>query len=292
MSSAPSAPPEGLGLWAGFLDRMPTNSALAAVRDIEDAGVAVIWLQEYSGVDPFVRGALYLQATQQLSVALGVATIHARDPEAMVSAAAALHEAFPGRFHLGLGYSHAHLAAARGASYARPVDTMREYLMAMDAAAGRRPLPARFLGALGPRMSELAGTLTQGVHTYFCPVAHTAGVRAALGPSAWIAPTQLVAISGGPGWQDEARGYLALCLNMPNYRANLRRLGFTDVDIDTVADRLIEALVVPDSPAALADRVAAQRAAGADHVVLQLVPPPSAGVVLDRVAHSRTGVVL
>ena len=151
----------------------------------------------------------------------------------------------------------------------------------MDAAVGRRVLPPRFLGALGPRMVELAATATDGLHTYFCPVAHTAATRAAVGPAAWIAPTQLVALSGA--WPDAAREYLGFCLAMPNYRNNLHRYGFTDAELNTADDRLLDALVVPDEPEALAARVAAHQAAGADHVVLQFIPPPRAQVVLDRI---------
>ena len=86
----------GIGLWAGFLDRLPAADAIAAARRIENAGVGTIWLQEYSGVDPFVRAALYLSATSDLVVALGVAVIHGRDPEAMVAVASTLEEAFAG----------------------------------------------------------------------------------------------------------------------------------------------------------------------------------------------------
>ena len=281
--------PTGIGLWAGFLDRMPAAEAVAAVRDIEAAGFGTVWLQEYSGVDPFVRAALYLQATERLTVALGVATIHARDPEAMVAAAAALHEAFPGRFALGLGVSHRHLAEARGAKYARPLGAMREYLAAMDAAVAggalRRTLPPRFLGALGPRMVELAGAATDGLHTYFCPVEHTAAARASVGPEPWIAPSQMIAVGrSGPDWRDHVRRYLGLCLGMPNYRQNLQRFGFSVADLDTASDALVDAVVVPDEPTALRERLDAQRAAGADHIAVQLVPPPPGPAVLDRVA--------
>jgi probable F420-dependent oxidoreductase len=277
--------PTGVGLWAGFLDRLPPAEAVSAVRDIEQAGVGTLWLQEYSGVDPFVRAALYLRATDRLSVALGVATIHARDPEAMVAVASTLHEAFPGRFALGLGASHRHLAERRGGSYARPLTAVREYLAAMDAAAGRRAVPPRFLGALGPKMIELAGAATDGLHSYFSPVAHTAAARAAVGPGPWIAPSQLVAIGNtGAGWTDDLRRYLGLCLGMANYRANLRRFGFSDADLDSTGDALVDALVVPDEVTALRARLDAQRAAGADHIVVQFVPPPASARVLDRVA--------
>lgn len=284
MADAPALP-RGIGLWSGFLDRLPAADAVAAARTMEAAGIGVIWLQEFSGVDPFVRAALYLGGTHDLVVALGVATIHARDPEAMVAAAATLHEAFPGRFLLGLGASHGHLAEARGATYDRPLTALREYLAAMDATRGRRTLPPRFLGALGPRMVELAGAATAGLHSYFCPVEHTADARERVGPDPWIAPSVMIVTGeAGDDWVDRVRPYFALCLGMPNYRRNLARFGFTDADLDATSDRLVEALAVPDRPEAIRARIDAHRAAGADHVQVQLVPPPAAAVVLARVA--------
>lgn len=276
--------PGGTGLWSGFLDRLPAGEAVATARALEAAGTEVIWLQEFSGVDPFVRAALYLGGTDRLVVALGVATIHGRDPEAMVAAASTLHEAFPGRFLLGLGASHRHLAEARGGSYAKPLTALREYLATMDTIAGRRVLPPRFLGALGPRMVELAGAATGGLHSYFAPVAHTADARRRVGPTPWIAPSVMVVLGeAGDGWRDRVRPYFALCLGMPNYRANLTRFGLTPCDLDTTADALVDALAVPDDPDAIRERVAAQVEAGADHVQLQLVPPPPADAVLARV---------
>lgn len=266
-----------IGLWAGFLDRLPAADAVEAVKRIEAAGVGTIWLQEYSGVDPFVRAALYLGATDHLNVALGVAVIHARDPEAMVAVSATLEEAFPGRFVLGMGVSHRPLVERRGHEYTAPVPTMRTYLQAMDDSAGRRRLPLRLLGGLGPKMVALAGEAADGVHTYFSPVAHTAAAREAIGPDRVLAPTQMVSV-------DDAgiRDYLQLCLGMPNYTKNLRRFGFTDDDIASTSDAVVDALVVPDEPEALRRRIAEQRDAGADHLAIQLVPPPPAEAVLDR----------
>jgi probable F420-dependent oxidoreductase len=282
--------PDGSGLWSGWLDRMSAAEAIVAVQSLERSGVGTIWLQEFSGVDPFLRAALYLGATERLTVALGVATIHARDPEAMVAVAATLHEAFPGRFLLGLGASHGHLAATRGGSYARPLSAMRDYLAAMDVAAGKRLLPPRFLGALGPKMLDLAGVATQGVHTYFSPVAHTDAARRSIGPTAWLAPSQMVAHAArGPAWRDVARPYLSLCLGMVNYRQNLMRFGFTEADLDGPSDALVDALVVPDEVGALEARLQEHGEAGADHVAVQLVPPPSPSVLLARVAEGLSG---
>ena len=55
-------------------------------------------------------------------------------------------------------------------------------------------------------------------------------------------------------------------------------------DLDTASDALVDAVVVPDEPTALRERLDAQRAAGADHIAVQLVPPPPGPAVLDRVA--------
>ncbi len=277
--------PGGIGLWGGFLDRLPAAEAVAAVRDVEQAGMGTVWLPEFSGVDPFVRAALYLGATESLTVAFGVATIHARDAEAMVAVASTLHEAFPGRVAFGLGVSHRGLAEARGGTYRSPLATMRTYLTDMAAASGERELPPLFLGALGPKMVEVAATMTAGAHTYFCPVTHTGTVRAAVGVSPWIAPSQMVAIDARAGsWRDGPRRYLGMCLAMPNYRSNLLRLGFSAADLATRSDELVDALVVADQPGPLRERLQLHREAGADHVVLQLVPPPAAATVLERVA--------
>ena len=155
----------------------------------------------------------------------------------------------------------------------------------MDAARQSRRLPPRVLGALGPRMIELAGAAADGVHTYFMPVAHTASVRSAIGRGSWLTPSHMVALGvPGRGWRDAVRSYLGLCLGMANYRQNLLRSGLTGEDLDTASDTLVDAVVVPDEPAALRARICEQRAAGADQVVLQFVPPPPAATVLDRIA--------
>ncbi|MCZ8377343.1 LLM class flavin-dependent oxidoreductase [Mycobacterium sp. CPCC 205372] len=261
---------------------MPAADAVAAVRDIEYAGLRTIWVQDYSGVDPFVRATLYLQATTNLVVALGVANVHARSARTMAAAAATLHEAFPGRFLLGLGVSHTHLIDDPTAATAPPLQTMHNYLEAM-ASAGRQQSPPYFLGALGPRMSALAAERTHGLHSYLCPVRHTAVTRALVGATTWIASTQLVSMEADALEADSrVREYLAVCTSMPNYGRNLRRCGFTDHDIDTVSADLVNALVVADEPAALHARLDEHRKAGADHVVIQFVPPPRPATVLAR----------
>ena len=209
-------------------------------------------------------------------VATGIANIYARDPMAMANGARALAEAYPGRFVLGIGVSHAPSVATRGGSYGKPIESMTAYLDAMAAAAYAAPSPAEpaplLLAALGPRMLELAAERTDGAHPYFVPVEHTVMARERLGPGAFLAVEQTAVIDTDPTRaRDLARGFARRYLALPNYANNLRRLGWSDDDLSgDGSDRLIDAVVAQGSTENVAARVQAHLDAGADHVCVQL----------------------
>jgi probable F420-dependent oxidoreductase len=264
-----------LGLWAGFLDQLSLPDAIATAKKIEAFGIDTIWLPEWSGVEPFIRAGLYLAATDRLTVATGVANAHARDADAMVSAAGTLESSFPRRFVLGIGVSHRTVVEGRGHMFPPPLTFMRSYLDAMSLAAGSRPMPPIVLGALGPKMLQLAGSSATGAYSYFCPVAHTIAARRLLSPRSWLISSQMVSDASSEDWRDRVAHYMRLCLGMPNYTTNLKRFGFGARDFANPSDALVDSLVVADSPELLKDRIASQLQAGADHVVVQFVPPPS-----------------
>ena len=60
-------------------------------------------------------------------------------------------------------------------------------------------------------------------------------------------------------------------LKMPNYANNLRRLGFSDEEIDTVSDRLLDAVIAWGDEDAVKRRVTEHLDAGADHVCVQVL---------------------
>jgi hypothetical protein len=68
-----------------------------------------------------------------------------------------------------------------------------------------------------------------------------------------------------------ARVPLRFLLGIRGYADSARRLGFTSTDIDTVSDRLVDALVTWGSPAEIAAKAFEHRAAGADHVQLTVL---------------------
>jgi probable F420-dependent oxidoreductase len=201
---------------------------------------------------------------------------------AMANGARTLAEAFPGRFILGVGVSHAPSVAARGGTYQRPIEHMSEYLDAMEAATWSGPEPAQrpgvVLAALGPHMLDLAGARADGAHTYFVPVEHTAMARARLGAGPLLVVEQTAVLDTDPARsRATARAFAVRYLGAENYVNNLRRLGWGEDDLGGGgSDRLIDAVVVRGDARAIADRVREHLAAGADHVCVQLRRPDPA----------------
>jgi probable F420-dependent oxidoreductase len=267
-----------VGIWQGVFDAHPMRDAQAAAQLIEHLGFPTVWLPEAVGRDPFVTSSLLLSATERLKVATGIANIYARDPMTMAACQKTLAEAFPGRFLLGLGVSHAPIVAGlRKHDYGKPYSYMNDYLDRIDAslfmAVGPTEPPGRLLAALGPKMLELAATKANGSHPYFCPVEHTALARGTMGPDALLAPEQMCVVSSDSGDARRiARKAMKRYLELPNYWNNLQRFGYTEDDlVDGGSDRLVDAIVVWGTPQQIADRVKQQHDAGADHVCLQVL---------------------
>ena len=164
-----------VGIWTFQLDQQPMRRAQEAAAELEELGYGAIWIPEVIGREAFSNAALLLAGTRRIPIATGIASIYARDALAMAAAHKTLTEAFPDRFLLGMGVSHAPMVEyVRGHSYGKPIETMRAYLDAMDAAPfmahGPSTEPVRLLAALGPKMLRLAAERAQGAHPYFVPV--------------------------------------------------------------------------------------------------------------------------
>jgi probable F420-dependent oxidoreductase len=266
-----------LNVWSFALQRMAARDEIAAAREMEQTAFPAIWMPESLGSkDVLVHSGLLLANTQRVIIAPGIANIHARDPMAMANGARALGEAYPGRFVLGIGVSHAPSVQMRGGDYGKPIEQMTTYLDAMDSAQYAAPEPDQpvplILAALGPRMLELAAQRSDGAHPYFVPVEHTAFARRHLGPDpALVTEVTAVLTSDRSAGMDIARGFARHYLALPNYANNLRRLGWSDADIaNDGSDRLIDAVVVIGDVDAIVKRVRDHLEAGADTVCLQI----------------------
>jgi probable F420-dependent oxidoreductase len=274
-----------VGAWSFGLDGLSVAEAVRVARAVEDLGFGSLWIAEGAASrEALSHAAVLLGATSRLVVATGIASIWARDPAAMAAGARTLADAFPGRFVLGMGVSHAGAVGRRGHQFAaQPLTRMREYLDAMDAATLSSPIPnpptTRVLAALRPRMLELAARRTQGVHSYFVPVEHTRRARAILGKDALLVPEQAVVLESDPTTARAiARTHTSHYLARENYRENLRSLGMPDAELDhDGSDGVVDALVAWGDDDAIRARVEEHLEAGADHVVLQPIAPAASG---------------
>jgi probable F420-dependent oxidoreductase len=268
-----------VGIWTFALELQPAAKAQEAAAEIESLGYRALWIPEAMGREALTHAGLLLAGTKRLTIATGIANVWARDAMTMAAGQKTLDEAYPGRFLLGMGVSHAPLVEGmRGHRYEKPLSFMRRYLDAMDAApflAARPSQPSRrVIGALAPKMLSLAAQRADGAHPYFVPPEHTARAREIMGPGPLLAPEQAVVLETDPSAARAiARAHMELYLRLPNYTNNLRSLGFGDDDLrDGGSNRLVDAIVAWGDVDAIVARVRAHHAAGADHVCIQVLP--------------------
>ena len=254
-----------LGIWMPPPARIGIDPAHYA-REIEAAGFTSVWYPGMNSAADLAAVEPALVHTRNLVVGTGIASVWTWRPDELAAEANRLSATYGGRFILGLGVSHAPAVEATGQTYVKPYTKMVQFLDELPAISA--PI---VLAALGPKMLELSRDRTAGAHPYFTPPAHTASAREILGPEPLLIPEIAVALWPGDEGAAHARDYAKFYLRLPNYTGNLRRLGYTDADLeDGGSDRLMSD-VVPNGAEASVRRIREHLQAGADHVVVQLI---------------------
>jgi probable F420-dependent oxidoreductase len=256
--------------------------------ELESLGYAAMWIPEAWGRESFSSAGLLLAATSSLTIATGIANIWGRDAVTSSNAARTLNAAYHDRFVLGLGVSHEPLVERlRGHDYATPLQEMRRYLTAMNAAPMFAPEGdhdfAKIIAALGPKMLELGATLADGVHPYLVTPEHAALARTIVGDK-FIGVEQAVVLGESREvFLERAHAHLEIYTGLDNYRNSWRRLGFADEDfVRGGSERLCDAMVVHGDEAAIMSRIKEYRDAGADHVCLQVLGADLSTVPLEE----------
>ena len=276
-----------LGVW-GHLDSLSIDGARAYARRVEELGYGTLWVPETVGREPFTLLGLLAGETTEIRLGTSIVGIWGHDAQTTRMAAQTLHEATDGRFVLGLGISHPHLAEKlRGHTYDRPVTRMREYLAAYRSAIYRGPMasgagePPVLIAALRQRMLGLAATEADGAFPYLVTPERVAWTRGMLDAAAAGRDRPILAVSMPTVLEADvetaraaARAYLGPYLRTPAYRACWSEQGFDEADWDKPgSDRLVDAMVARGDAEALHARIAELVAAGADHVaVIPLAP--------------------
>ncbi|MDN5913989.1 MAG: TIGR03620 family F420-dependent LLM class oxidoreductase [Pseudonocardia sp.] len=245
-----------LGAIGAVIDVTADDGFVATAVMLEELGFATIWLSggRLESLDQILA---VLAATDSARVGTSIIAADRFDSDAVLELYRRAEESSPGRLVVGLGGAHG----------PRPLATLGAYLDRLAAV----PAGSRLLAALGSRMLGLARDRAAGALPVLVTPEYTASARAALG-DAGLVVEQMVVLEHDPGQaRGIAAGPLGFLATIPAYARNFRRMGFTDDDIDRLSDNLVDSLVAWGDAAAVAGRVAAHRACGADHVAVMLL---------------------
>jgi probable F420-dependent oxidoreductase len=268
----------GVGVWSNQLRYGDAGEAADAAAELEELGFTALWI-------PDVGGPLFdsidnlLASTKRAVVATGILNLWMHEPSDVAEQYTALTKTHGERLLLGIGVSHAPLIDTREPGlYRKPLAATRGFLDALDATETPVPAENRVLAALGPKMLELSATRARGAHPYLVTPDHTRTAREVLGDGPLLLPEQTVFLTGS---RDEVRAvgtdFLRTYTGLPNYANNLLRSGFTQDDLDSISDRLLDAIIAWGDEDAIVKRVDEHKQAGADHVCIQALNPEPLG---------------
>ena len=296
--------------------------ALAEHRDwlrlLVDLGYTDAWTMETSGFDAFTPLAVAAAWAPELRLGTAIASVFTRGPALLAQQAAALADAAPGRFVLGLGSSSRTMVEdwnglAFDAPWARVRDTLRFLRRAL---AGERvdggfrldgvpaSPPPIFLAALQRDMLRLAAREADGVLLSLVGARDLPRIRSTLEEAAGRPPAEIGMRIGVLPTEDaerarvHARKLIAGYLTVPAYRGMTEWLGHGEVlepilrawdsgdraaAVAAVPDDLVDALFVHGAPEHCREQLDAFRAAGLSTPIVSLMHLEGGAPALERV---------
>ena len=291
------------------------NAADEAKRLAADGFDGVYTLE--GSTDPFFPLLLASEHAPQLDIATGIAVAFPRNPSHLAYQAWDLHKFSKGKFLLGLGSQiKTHIENRFGCEFSRPAARMREHILATKAFfdcwqdgtrldfqgeftrhtlmtpmfnAGENPYgkPPILLGALGPKMTEVAGEVADGIimHPFnnqvFIEQHALPAVRKGLEKADKPESEFIISLGAmiATGENDEAmqaakasiKGLLGFYASTPAYIPPMDAIGYADLQpeanrltkegkweqlADLIDDKFFEAFCIYDEPQNIAARVA------------------------------------
>jgi probable F420-dependent oxidoreductase len=300
------------------LQTVGLSASLDLARLADSIGYDDVWSSEVAGTDGFAPLAALAATTHRIRLGVALAPAFTRAPALLAMSASTLQALSGGRFVLGVGASSQTIVEDwMGSSYELPRTRVRETVEAVRAiltgekitydgrsvqlenfrlALGPTSLPI-YVGALGPKMLQLAGEIADGVLLTFVRPESVpslvgdvyAGAAVAGRDSAEIEVWLRVMVAAneeGPDLDQMLRRHIVAYGTVPAYNALLRRQGFVaeagaisstwqqgrrDLAVQAVSDELLEALVARGSIADCVARIEAYRRAGVTTVVIEPV---------------------
>jgi len=250
------------------------GDAAAEARRLAAIGYDGVYTLEGSW-DPFLPLALAAEHAPGVDIATGIAVAFPRNPMHLAYQAWDLQKFSGGRFYLGIGSQvQAHIEKRFGIEFTPPVARMRDYILALKAIftcwqegaaldyRGRfyrhtlmtpmfnpGPLPwgppPVLLGALGPKMTEVAGEVADGlivhpfnslpfIEDHALPAVHRGLARSNRSREDFILQVNAIVITGETAAAHRAarqsvRELLGFYASTPAYRPPMDAVGYGDL---------------------------------------------------------------
>jgi alkanesulfonate monooxygenase SsuD/methylene tetrahydromethanopterin reductase-like flavin-dependent oxidoreductase (luciferase family) len=288
----------------GEREVLPWHELLLIAETAEETGYEAIFTPEIAAREAFATLTGFAGDTREIHLATGVVPLHTRALTTLVMAAASVQDVSDGRFVLGVGSRDTiesvrkRVRAIRDLLGEGRAEIDGEQLGPIDLPDPEADPVLVYLGALGPRMTELAGEVADGVVLNWCTPERVAQARAqaARGSERADGPphdfTVAVYVRACLGHDEEhtlaalreAAGQYAA---MDRYRRQFVAMGLGEEAaragaaweagrLAEVPDALLQAVCVWGTREEALERLGAYREAGADLVVVYPVPAQEA----------------
>lgn len=280
------------------------------VEELSDLGYTDAWSSEADGTDAFTPLALTAAWAPALRLGTAIVPTFTRGPALLAQSAAALAEAAPGRFVLGIGTSSDVIVERwNGIPFEQPyqrtrdtvrflrqalsgekVDTEYETFRVRGFRLGRPPavVPPILVAALRPGMLRLAGREGDGAIINWLGSADVAKVAAEVGAGKEIVARVFVFPSEDTATvRAVARRMIAAYLNVPVYAAfhewlgrgpllegmwSAWKAGDRKAALEAIPDQVVDDLVLHGSAASVREQVRAYYDAGVTTAALAVIP--------------------
>ncbi|HKA16211.1 MAG TPA: LLM class flavin-dependent oxidoreductase [Myxococcota bacterium] len=209
------------------------RATLDIARELEAKGFAGAYCASF-GDALGLCGALAL-GTERLRFGTAIANLYTRHVSDFAQTAAFIHELSGGRFHFGVGVSHAPLNKRLGVRIGTPLADMRSFVQALGKYDQFGALPPVVVAGLRRRMVALAGEIADGVVFANAARSHMRESLSALpsakrgDPAFFVGDMIPICIS-----EDRAaamarnRKTLVMYVSLPNYRNYWREAGYVE----------------------------------------------------------------
>lgn len=220
---------------------LPDDSGIAAVRLAEDGGADSVWINETGGADACVTLGAWAAVTDNVGLGTGVVPLSARSSATLALAAAQVDRLSAGRFTLGIGVGQ---RAGAESIHAHPWRAPLEWTADALGVLTGKGFPV-VVGALGPRMTELAARSADGVLCNWNTTTHAREVRTRVHDIAVDAgrdPAQVlvcgyVRVAAGSRAEEALAKQVRLYSALPFYREHWAAMGDPEPSQVSLASR-------------------------------------------------------